>query len=39
MIEKYMKRSIESPQRKSLEKRMLEADLIKRSKPTYSATP
>lgn len=39
MIEKYIKGSIESPQRKSLEKRMLQADLIKRSKPTYSATP
>lgn len=39
MIEKYMKRSIESKQRKSLEKRMLEADLIKRSKPIYSSTP
>ena len=39
MIEKYMKRSIESKQRKSLEKRILQADLIKRSKPTYSSTP
>lgn len=39
MIEKYMKGSIESPQRKSLEKRMLKADLIKREKPTYSAIP
>jgi penicillin-binding protein 2 len=39
MIEKYIKRSIESKQRKSLEKRILEADLIKRSKPTYSAAP
>lgn len=37
MIEKYMKRMIETPQRKSLEKRILEADLIKRDKPTYSA--
>lgn len=39
MIEKYIKGSIESKARKSLEKRMLEADLIKRSKPTYSGTP
>lgn len=39
MIEKYIKGSIESKARKSLEKRMLEVDLIKRSKPTYSGTP
>ncbi|MFT5648208.1 MAG: penicillin-binding protein 2 [Aureispira sp.] len=39
MIEKYIKGSIESKARKSLEKRILEADLIKRSKPTYSVTP
>jgi len=39
MIEKYIKGSIESKARKSLEKRILEADLIKRSKPTYSSTP
>lgn len=39
MIEKYIKGSIESPQRKSLEKRMLQADLIQREQPTYSATP
>jgi len=32
MIEKYLKGSIESPQRKSLEKAMLKADLIKRRK-------
>lgn len=39
MIEKYIKGSIESKARKSLEKRMLETDLIKRSKPTYSVAP
>lgn len=39
MIEKYIKGSIESPQRKSLEKRMLNADLVKREKPSYSSVP